>query len=226
MRFDVFGLLAALLFSVPSFAEEKGTLDRVYEGALKAAEKVFGSEEKLHKVDKNKQPQIIIKGNEMRYNGQLLELGDTFDNWVKVLGKPTRFSGDNVHIWDNLGIIIYLRDRRAGYTNKISVVSVMDIFFNFESRDQIFEHIPYFSPKNAFVGYLEIDGTGVDSTSKVWEVRATKDLFGDPLRHGFQRDHLPTIFRALSPPPTKLNMTFHTDRNGQYGVIYYLGVSQ
>ena len=111
MRFDVFGLLAALLFSVPSFAEEKGTLDRVYEGALKAAEKVFGPEERPHKVDKNKQPQIIIEGGELRYNGRHLKLGDTFANWTKVLGKPTRFNGRRIYTWDNLGINVWLQDK-------------------------------------------------------------------------------------------------------------------
>ena len=109
MRFNILWLIAAFLFSVSACAEEKGTLDRVYEGAQKAAEKVFGLDELPHAVNKNKQPQIIIKGGELRYNGHPLKFGDTYSNWVKVLGKPSRFSGYNYHTWDNLGIAIVLK---------------------------------------------------------------------------------------------------------------------
>ena len=135
MRFLYLWLATLLLIATPASAEEKGTLDRIYEGALKGAEKVFGPEERPHKVDKNKQPQIIIKGGEMRYNGKALKLGDTFANWVKVLGKPSRFSGYNIYTWDNLGIVAGLKSRGAdgpGFTNTISHLSV---FFNHKPRD-------------------------------------------------------------------------------------------
>ena len=51
-------------------------------------------------------------------------------------------------------------------------------------------------------------------------------MFDDAVKHGFQRAHLPTIYRAVSPPPEyALDMSFHTDKNGRDGLIYYLSIS-
>ena len=228
MRYLYLWLAALLLMATPASAEEKGTLDRIYKGALNAAEKVFGPEERPHKVDKTKQPQIIIKGGEMRYNGKILKPGDSLANWKKVLGKPSRFNGERIYTWDNLGIAAWLQSKEGpGYTDKITE---MDIYFNLKPLDPIFkERIPGhtdFRPKNVFSGYLEIDGAGVDRTSKVWEVNWNKNMFDDAVRHGFQRAHLRTIYRAVSPPPEHaLDMSFHTDKNGQDGMIYYLSIS-
>ena len=238
MRYLYLWLAALLLIATPASAEEKGTLDRIYKGALNAAEKVFGPEERPHKVDKTKQPQIIIKGGEMRYNGKILKPGDSFANWKKVLGKPSRFSLDRIYTWDNLGIAAWLQSKGAdgpGFTDKITE---MDIFFNQKPRDPTeglvttspdgtpIKKWPDFKPKNVFPGYLEIDGAGVDRTSKVWEVNWNKNMFDDPVRRGFQRAHLRTIYRAVSPPPEHaLDMSFHTDKNGQDGMIYYLSIS-
>lgn len=211
------------MLAAPACAEEKGTLDRVYEGATKAAGKLLALPEKPHIVDKNKQPQIIIKGGELRYNGHQLKFGDTYSSWVTVLGKPSRFSGDNIYTWDNLGIVAVLKARGAdgpGFTNKITQ---LDVFLNHKPRDPIFEHIPNFRPKKTFPGYLEIDGASVDSASKVWEVNRYKNMFGNPEEYGFTQDYLPTIFRAVSPPP-KLDMSFHTDKKGLDGLIYHLSV--
>ena len=236
MKFKHLWLTTIFLLAAPAFAEEKGALDRIYEGALKGAEKIFGPEERPHKVDKSKQPQIIIKGGEMRFNGKMLQPGDTFANWVKVLGKPSRFSGYNIYTWDTLGIIVWLQVTESGHT--INKVTEMDIFFNFKPRDPLWDgdyittrpdgtpvkKKPDFKPKNTFRGYLEIDGAGVDSTSKVWEVNWNKYMFDDAAKYGFTRAHRPTIVRAVSPPP-KLDMSFHTDKKGQEGLIYYLSIS-
>ena len=150
--------------------------------------------------------------------------------------SASRFSGYNIYTWDNLGIVAGLKSRGAdgpGFTNTISHLSV---FFNHKPRDPFGDLVttssdgtpikkePDFRPKTAFPGYLEIDGAGVDRTSKVWEVNWNKNMFGDAAKHGFQRSHLPTIYRALSPPP-KLDMSFHTDKNGRDGLIYYLSIS-
>lgn len=237
MRALVVWLAMVIVFAAPGHAEEKGTLEKVYEGALKTAEKIFGPEERPHMVDKTPKPQIVIRGGDLRYNEQQLKFGDSLANWTKVLGKPSRFSGDRTYTWDGMGIVIWMQYKAAHGAELTDKVAGMEIFFNFKPKDPYDDLVktrpdgtpikkaPDFRPQNPFPGYLEIDGAGVDRTSKVWEVNWNKNMFGDPVKHGFQRAHLPTIFRAVSPPPEyELDMSFRTDKKGRDGMIYSLSI--
>ena len=223
---------ALTLVAVPGFAEDKNKLDQLFEDAAKAAG-MIKDRGKPRQVDKTKFPQIIIKGSEVRYNGQVLKFGDTFVKWESVLGKSSRFTR-SIYTWDNLGVIVYLKgeQRQEGWRNT-NKISEMVIYLNFKPKDPFWDGDfittnpdgtpskppPDFKPKKSFPGYLEIDGAGVDRTSKVWEVNANKNMFGDPAKHRFRRAHLPTIYSALTPPP-ELHMQFNTDEKGQEGTIY------
>ena len=84
------------LAAITCHAEQRSKLDQLFDDAAKAAG-MIKDRGKPRQVDKNKYPQIIIKGSEIRYNGQVLKFGDDMEQWEKVLGKASKSSGGSVY---------------------------------------------------------------------------------------------------------------------------------
>lgn len=72
---------------------------------------------------------IKIDSCGLSYKGQHLELGTPIEDWVKVLGKPSRDT-DLAYVWDDLGIAI---DDWQNKDNKVTGVYIF--FLNLDSPD-------------------------------------------------------------------------------------------
>lgn len=130
-------------------------------------------------VAKGAQPQIIIKGDIIYFNDSGVRMGDSLAAWRKALTTVPRCSteGITVCVWDDWGLQIATGDK-----NKTAITS-MNLFFNFVddeginlgSVDTTFgnkERLDRnWAVERAFLGYFELDGFGIDSDTKFWEIR-------------------------------------------------------
>jgi hypothetical protein len=120
-----------------------------------------------------KYPKIIIIKNKLFFDGKELRLGDSLDSWKKIIaGEPRCFEDKpKFCVWDNTG----LQTKTRG-DQKESVTS-FTIYFNFFDVGQsgikygvsssptpaeVYDWLPH----KVFTGYFELDGFGIDSTTR------------------------------------------------------------
>ncbi|MYM66908.1 hypothetical protein GTP45_08710 [Pseudoduganella sp. FT55W] len=203
--------------SAPSLGER---LNSVFEQVAKKAGLVkdYGTP---RKVNRGARPEIILKDNTITWNGKPLALGQSIEEWRKVIGKGAVCSARNERPgwckWDALGIEI------AGSIGKPNQVGTFNVNFNraadeglydLRARDAAGKPIdPVWLSKGVFPGYLEFDGFGIDKLTKFWEVRASVDRQHD-LRCGLRDCSHPLGAFGESAAIYMILMS-----NDEYGVI-------
>ena len=77
----------------------------------------------------NPDHQFTFNGCDIRYNGKPLILGESVDDWVKVLGHYDRMSptANDVYVYDDMGIILYAR-------HNTQVIKSLTLLFNEEKE--------------------------------------------------------------------------------------------
>lgn len=181
------------------------------------------------KVPPGATPELILRKNQLSYNGRPLTLGSSLDAWRQVLGPETACDGDyskyGIHCWNNLGIWVHT-SREHG-----NRVDLLEVFFN-QKPDPFSDYGPGISPfdgkpvapginnyhNHLFDGYLELDGAGVDAKTRVWEVA---DLASGQYTYLCIREIRSCI---IGPADQKYSMGFATDDGLAKGVIYELQI--
>jgi len=121
-----------------------------------------------------KQPEVTITEGVLYLDGTKVQLPATPQEFVKLLGKPTRerknantdliwhengirkqILGNSILIWDDLGITVYV-DRNIKKSRAI----------NFSLQQESFA----FSPKKVFAGKIIVDGAEITKTSTVDQI--------------------------------------------------------
>ena len=146
--------------------------------AVAKAIKTFGE---LRVVKRGKTPELLLTEKGVYFNDNFLRLGDSMTLWRKVLKGTPRCSGEKpvpeYCVWDALGIAL------MGHGGTKDAVFQLKVYINLEvdPYEGLVTHSPDgtplapridWSPKQAFSGYLELDGYGIDAVSKLWEIRA------------------------------------------------------
>lgn len=210
--------------------KEPTEMDLVKELMRKAAEE-SGSiprYENLRIVPRGAKPEIIIKGDKVTYNGKRLILGSSLREWEKVLGKPNRRSeGKLAHlfVWDSFGFDLVTDtknkvDQIKIYINKRPVDPYEGLVTHSADGSPIKPDVDY-APKQAFSGYLELDGFGIDAKTELWELLSTAN---------FER-RLTCGTRDCTHPSGSLGgnsgvLYLTTNRNDEHGNIYEFSIGR
>jgi hypothetical protein len=141
-----------------------------YSHTVRKSEAVQGSASR-------KYPKITIVKDKLFFEGKELHLGESMESWKKVMaGKPRCFEDKpKFCIWDDTGLEIKTRG-----DEKESVTS-FTIYFNFFNMGQSGNkygvsssptpaEIHDWLPHKVFNGYLELDGYGIDSSTRFREI--------------------------------------------------------
>jgi hypothetical protein len=131
-------------------------------------------------VAKGAKPELVIGfDGSIMFDMKPLRLGDHIDKWRNIFPKDvvcTESKGGTFDAticdWDSLGISV------MGSIDRPNIVSQIEIHLNFSALEPWV--IPNKTdrksrPEKTFGGYLEIDGYGIDSHTKFWELRAGAD---------------------------------------------------
>ena len=179
-------------------------------------------------VPKGAKPEIVIKDDKITYNGKQLVLRAHLSKWEKVLGQASRRSeGKLAHlfVWDNLGLDLVTDTRNTVdqikiYINKRPIDPYKGLVTHNPDGTPITPDVDY-TPKQAFSGYLELDGFGIDAKTEFWELLST----ANPERR------LTCGTRDCTHPSGSLGgnsgvLYFTTNRNDEHGNIYEFAISR
>jgi len=179
-------------------------------------------------VPKGAKPEIVIKGDKITYNGKQLVLGTSLREWEKTLGKPTRRSeGKLAHlfVWDYFGFDLVTDtknkvDQIKIYINKRPIDPYKNLVTHNPDGTPITPDVDY-TPKQAFSGYLELDGFGIDAKTELWELLST----ANPERR------LTCGTRDCTHPSGSLGgnsgvLYLTTNRNDEHGNIYEFSIGR
>jgi hypothetical protein len=122
-------------------------------------------------VAKGAKPELIIDGESIEFNGNIIKFGDSLKKWKEILASPARCTEDKLAAectWDNLGI--QAGTENGGNKNNVKYIN---IHINQRPPDFPTNSPSYYSPKNPFPGYLELDGFGIDAKTQFWEIRSS-----------------------------------------------------
>lgn len=131
------------------------------------------------KVKKGNLPEICAKEDKIYFNGTELKFGGSLESWKRIIsGDPRCFGkGMTLCIWDDIGLEV---GTSHGSPQK---VSFLNIHLSFSEDDKYIglvdypdgsraDKVPDLDPHHVFSGYLEVDGFGIDSETKFWEIRS------------------------------------------------------
>lgn len=152
----------------------------------------------VRKVEKGAQPEVILKGSTVSFNGKQLVLGQRIEQWQRIIGKGAVCARKNERPlwckWDGLGIEI------TGSLDRPAQVAELNVRFNRDADEGIYDLRardaqgdpidPVWLSKGVFPGYLEFDGFGIDKHTRFWEIKASVDRQRN-LRCGLKNCHQP-----------------------------------
>lgn len=200
---------------------------------LKGAEKAGAIPDygKPRIVPKGAKPEIVIKDDKIMFNGRLLQFGKPINEWKKIFMSKARCDSNKIAtacVWDDIGI-------QAGTKpgGKRGAVTYLTIFLNKRPIDPykgLVTHNPDgtlitpdvdYAPKQAFSGYLELDGFGIDAKTEFWELLST----ANPERR------LTCGTRDCTHPTGSLGgnsgvLYLTTNRNDEHGNIYEFSIGR
>lgn len=139
-------------------------------------------------VSRGARSEMIIKGEVIYFNGVGLRIGDSLAYWKKTLSVGAQCGtgdGITVCVWDDWGIEVGTNE---DVKPKVEFINIFLNFVDVDGNDTGKVNTSFGKSgrsKNdkelrlAFSGYLELDGFGIDSKTKFWEIKAsTKDKRG------------------------------------------------
>ncbi|WP_268800344.1 DUF7738 domain-containing protein [Pseudomonas huanghezhanensis] len=106
----VFSCLVFIFAMVSKTAEADGLLgDITWENTKAELSRINDWSLGIRRIPKGAKPEIIVSDGEIKYNGEVLKIGHSLQDWKRVLGSNTRpaFHG-RVLIWDDIGIKVAL----------------------------------------------------------------------------------------------------------------------
>jgi len=134
-------------------------------------------------IKRHAKPEIIIKGSNIFFEGELLEFGRPLATWKNILKRKPHCdqTGTEWCVWEDLGLTA-----STNWKNKLSVSTVT---INLSIPEHLLAEArtphPDGAPDNKskadwlarhpFTGYLEIDGFGIDKETKFWELQSNID---------------------------------------------------
>lgn len=214
--------------------QEPSMLD-VFNEAMHEAKQAAGAIKEVGKpriVPKGATPEIIIVGNTITYNGKPLQFGTKLHEWEKILGEPNRRFEDGpptLLVWDKLGIAI-LTGQTVKNKDEVTQITIHLIKRPKDPYSGLVTHSPdgkpsppekEFTPREAFPGYLELDGFGIDAQTK----------FNEIARAANPKRNLHCGLRDCSRPagalgPTSGVIYLMLDRPTENGLIYEISLNQ
>ncbi|SEN37491.1 hypothetical protein SAMN05428959_1011422 [Duganella sp. CF517] len=131
-------------------------------------------------VSKGRKPEIIIKDEFIYFNGKKLFMGASLQAWKNGLAGSPRCSKDGIVIcvWEEYGLQLGTGE---GKDPKVKFINIYLSFVDEDGKDLGRENYPGgkaalptddWQVHEAFPGYLELDGYGIDANSKFWEIKA------------------------------------------------------
>ena len=135
------------------------------------------------RVEKLAKPEIIIKGQQIFFDGTPLEFGRPLASWKKILKRKPRCdkTGAEWCVWEDLGMEVSTRAKGTGGVSTVHLMfRVPEDRFN-ETKVPYPDGTPDNSPRadwlvrHPFTGYLEIDGFGIDKDTMFWELASSVD---------------------------------------------------
>lgn len=164
----------------PSLLEK---YNQVVRDAFRAANQTVKSREP-RKIAKGSLPEIVLRRDKIFFNGNLLRLGTSLQEWFSVLPplpRCTQFSPSLKSCdWDDLGITVTL-NAMTEKVNRLDIQFQKPIISNAEKiaaqQDKLAGKVPLLSsePARTFTGYLELDGYAIDSGTMFWEIEKSID---------------------------------------------------
>lgn len=120
---------------------------------------------------------IEVNENGLSINNNRFDMDSTLDDYIKVLGNPSRVTElmNTIHTYDDAGIMLY----HPPHSNEIISVSIDYTRGDYE-----------FSPKHVFSGNLVIGGSIVQSTSSLDFLKSINTLTLEDSSFGVYRGHL------------------------------------
>jgi len=120
---------------------------------------------------------IEVNENGLSINKNRFDMDSTLDDYIRVLGNPSRVTElmNTIHTYDDAGIRLY----HPPNSNEINSVSI-----DFTRGDN------EFSPKHAFSGNLVIGGSNIQSSSSLDSLKSINALTVDDSSFGVHRGYL------------------------------------
>ena len=136
-------------------------------------------------VSKGAKPEIKIVKDEIHFNGKKLLLGSPLELWRDtLLGNPRCIKkGITTCVWEEYGLQVGTDESAHP---RVKYLNIYLSFSDGDGRDIGKQNYPEgkeglsktdWQVHEVFLGYLEMDGYGIDAKTKFWEVRsATKNV--------------------------------------------------
>lgn len=172
--------VAQPIFSSPEQLSQPSLLERLDTLKRKALQEVdsFKNSDKPRQVKRASKPEIILRNNMIFINGKEIHFGDSLEYVKKTISGTVRCSGKSMTlcIWDDLGL-------EVGTKNLIpETMSFLNIYIRIDDSYKVLsnaghqnaaavETLPALMPREAFPGYLELNGVGIDVETKFSEIR-------------------------------------------------------
>jgi hypothetical protein len=128
-------------------------------------------------VPKGAKPELIVKGKEIWLNGKLLPLGGTVEEWKKLMPGEAKCVENRLFVhcqWHSLGLSsgTNMEDttRFHHITVHLNLPPKTKSYASMYPDGTPMEPLPDIGIKNPFLGYLEIDGFGIDAQTQFWEI--------------------------------------------------------
>jgi len=162
----VVGVLVLLALRGNAQEKRETLLDRVNDAMSKAAAAsgIIKEHGEPRRVLKGAKPELVLRDDQLIFNGMPLRLGQALEKWETVLPGTRRCQGEKIIdgcVWDDAGILVVMQNTDP---TKIGSVKIYLQLPDEEEREPL-------QPTHAFNGYLELDGFGMDTETQFWEVR-------------------------------------------------------
>jgi len=120
---------------------------------------------------------IEVDENGLSINKNKFNMDSTLDDYIRVLGNPSRVTElmNTIHTYDDAGIMLY----HPPHSNEIISISIDFARSDYE-----------FSPKHAFSGILVIGGSNIQTSSSLDSLKSINALTVDDSSFGVHRGYL------------------------------------
>ncbi|WP_434385509.1 DUF7738 domain-containing protein [Melittangium boletus] len=125
-------------------------------------------------------PLLTVDGTAVRYNGQLLDWGNT-ERWRQVLGPPSR-EHEGILTWDELGLFLHDKNDQSPGPESLEVLLGRTM------HSPLTQGEPESWPHKLFPGRLFVDGGPVTSKSDI------NDINRDKKGKSFGRDYMSGVY--------------------------------
>lgn len=172
-------------------AAEDLTVSDFWHKAMKKAAEATGTEytdphqEVPRVVPRGGKPEIILAGDGILFNGKRLKLGQSANQWDEILPGDRRCDNrddPNACAWDELGILVgfsYSKPKKITFVTFYLRLKMPDLYESAVTDlpdGTPLKKVALVEPAQAYRGYIELDGYGIDNKTRLWEVFKKADV--------------------------------------------------